>query len=173
MAKLELSDVNKAKIQVMMNRYSTYKSFSSSVNHKQVLDLLIQGCNGFCPFTGVFYPERKFSIEHFHWRQADNKENDLNIDNLYPCCLDANVSTKQNKLTLDPKDVNYVDRLYFDPNDFKIKAKNLNDKEAEATIKQFSLDKSNQIQDFRLSMFVRKTILRENFGDKYSFSEYF
>ena len=173
MARLELNEITKAKIQAILSKYSRYKTFSSSENHIVVLKLLVECSNGFCPFTGVYYPDRKFSIEHFHYRQANNKENDLNIDNLYPCCLDANVPTNQNKLTLDPKLVNYVDRVYFDPNDFKIKAKNPNDKEAEATIKQFSLDKSNQIQDFRQEIFVRKTILRENFAEKYSFSEYF
>jgi hypothetical protein len=173
MARLVLNETAKNEIQSILAKYKSYTTFGSSKNYLIVLEKLIKSCNDFCPFTGVLYPDRKFSIEHFHFRHSTNSQEDLTLENLYPCCQDANVPTKQRSLTLDPKIIDYVDRLYIDTSDFLVKPKDENDKEAKDTIEQFSLNKNNQLQTNRMSEYNKKFIFKTNSATKYSFSEYF
>jgi hypothetical protein len=174
MARLVLTLEYKNYTHNILNKYNSYTSFKSSKDYLTVLKILIQCCDGFCPFSGVLYPDRKFGFEHFITRQKDDLTQDLNIDNLYPCCSDVNLSTKQNSLTLDPKLVDYKDRIYFDPSDMSMKPKNSGDEAAIASIEQYKLNgKRNQLSEFRTNRYIEIYELGRNFGSKYSFCEYF
>lgn len=171
MARLIITKEVEFEMKRILNKYKKYNF--KQTDRDNIIKLLVSCSNNFCPFTGVLFPDRKFSIEHFHIRQATDKTKSIEFENLYPCCQDANVPTKQRPLTLDPKIVDYVDRLYIDTNDFLVKPKDENDKEAQDTIEQFSLNKNNQLQKYRRSEYTKKFILKTNFATKYSFSEYF
>ena len=172
MAKLDIT--NEIELEIKKN-LSTVKSYSNltSAQKEKIIELLINCSNSFCPFTGVLYAKWPFTIEHFHTRQAQDMAQNVDFSNLYPCASGANLPTVQNPLTLDPKLVDYVDKLYIDTTDFLVKPKDENDANAKATIQQYGLNRQNKLSSYRATIYAEIHIEKTNTAKKYSFSEYF
>ena len=180
MAQLIWNKNDKKIAEDILSKCTTYLNLKGE-NKINLTNLLIKQCNGFCPFSGVYFEMAGSpTIEHFK-PQKDYDNLQLTLSNLFPCYSPCNTRTKYNEDSppYKPNEVDIVSKIRIDTaNNFKAVPREKNDKQAIETIRKYRLNPSPKDKDYNRSSLIAMRRYSWNkckdvLHSPYNFSEYF
>lgn len=143
MAKLVWNKDDKKKAEEILSKCTKYSDLKEE-NKGMLTNLLIKQCNGFCPFSGVYFKiVGCATIEHFKPKTGEYDNLQIKLDNLFPCYSSCNTRTKyyQHNPSYNPNEIDIVSKIKIDTaNNFKAVPRETNDKQAIETIRKYSLN---------------------------------
>ena len=182
MAKLVWNKDDKEKAEKILSKYTEYLDIKGK-NKKLLTDLLIKQCNGFCPFSGVYFKIAGCAtIEHFKPKVGQYDNLQIKLDNLFPCYSSCNVRTKyyQDNPSYNPSKVDIILKIKIDTaNNFKAVPREANDKQAIETIRKYRLNpkyagkKYDEYSIIAMRRYSWQFNKENNILPPYNFSEYF